>query len=55
MDDLSDIGRIVNEKIEEHLKQRGVVNIIIAGKTGVGKSTLINSLFQGESLRLRLL
>jgi predicted GTPase len=48
MNNLNDIGRIVNEKIEEHLKQRGVVNIIIAGKTGVGKSTLINSLFQGE-------
>lgn len=48
MEDLKDLERIVNEKIEEHLKQRGIVNIIIAGKTGVGKSTLINSLFQGE-------
>lgn len=48
MDNLNDLGRIVNEQLEEQLKQRGVVNIIIAGKTGVGKSTLINSLFQGD-------
>ncbi|NJN10790.1 MAG: DUF697 domain-containing protein [Richelia sp. RM1_1_1] len=29
-------------------KERGHVNILIAGRTGVGKSTLINSVFQGD-------
>ena len=38
----------VNEAIENALKSRGVANILIAGKTGVGKSTLINSVFQGR-------
>lgn len=33
---------------DDALKSRGIVNILIAGKTGVGKSTLINSLFQGD-------
>jgi len=30
------------------LQQRGRVNILIAGRTGVGKSTLINAVFQGN-------
>jgi predicted GTPase len=34
--------------MEAALKQRGRVNIVIAGRTGVGKSTLINSIFQGR-------
>ncbi|NCC35776.1 MAG: DUF697 domain-containing protein, partial [Chloroflexia bacterium] len=34
--------------LEQALKQRGRANILIAGRTGVGKSTLINAVFQGE-------
>jgi len=38
----------VNEAIEKALKSRGVANVLIAGKTGVGKSTLVNAVFQGR-------
>ncbi len=37
-----------DEAIKDAIKGSGKVNIIIAGKTGVGKSTLINSVFRGE-------
>ena len=43
-----DIGKIAEKAINEALKKRGIVNILIAGKTGVGKSTLINAVFQGN-------
>lgn len=43
-----DIGRAINDALEQALRQMGIANIIIAGKTGVGKSTLINSVFQGR-------
>lgn len=42
------LGDLVKEKYAESIKARGVVNILIAGRTGVGKSTLINSVFQGN-------
>lgn len=38
----------VNEALEKALKSRGVANVLIAGKTGVGKSTLVNAVFQGR-------
>lgn len=38
----------VREALREALKERGHVNILIAGRTGVGKSTLINAIFQGN-------
>jgi uncharacterized protein (DUF697 family)/predicted GTPase len=41
-------AELLKQKLEEALKQRGKVNILIAGKTGVGKSTLINAVFQGN-------
>jgi len=43
-----DLAELLKQKMEEALKQRGKVNILIAGKTGVGKSTLINAVFQGN-------
>ncbi len=36
------------EEASKHLRSIGAVNILVAGQTGVGKSTLINSVF-GES------
>ncbi|MBN1874304.1 MAG: 50S ribosome-binding GTPase [Anaerolineae bacterium] len=39
---------LLGKKLEEALKKRGRINIVIAGKTGVGKSTLINAVFQGN-------
>ena len=44
----SDFAGLLKQKLEEALKQRGKVNILIAGKTGVGKSTLVNAVFQGN-------
>lgn len=43
-----DIGALIHDKIEQKLRERGRVNVLIAGKTGVGKSTLINTVFQGN-------
>jgi small GTP-binding protein len=42
------LNSVVTEAIKEALQERGHVNILIAGRTGVGKSTLINSVFQGN-------
>ena len=39
---------MIEDAINKALKDRGEVNILIAGKTGVGKSTLINAVFQGN-------
>lgn len=36
----------IMEKTESEIKKMNPVNILIAGKTGVGKSTLINSVFR---------
>jgi small GTP-binding protein len=38
----------VKDALRKALKERGHVNILIAGRTGVGKSTLINAVFQGN-------
>lgn len=43
-----DFTLLLKQKLEEAMKERGKVNILIAGKTGVGKSTLINAVFQGN-------
>ncbi|WP_017300638.1 YcjF family protein [Nodosilinea nodulosa] len=43
-----DFADLLKKAVEEALKNRGNVNVLIAGKTGVGKSTLINSIFQGN-------
>ena len=38
----------VKKAVREALEERGYVNVLIAGATGVGKSTLINAIFQGN-------
>jgi uncharacterized protein (DUF697 family)/predicted GTPase len=38
----------VRDSLRNALRERGNVNILIAGATGVGKSTLINAIFQGK-------
>jgi predicted GTPase len=38
----------IRNAMQEALRERGHVNILIAGRTGVGKSTLINAVFQGN-------
>lgn len=43
-----DLGKIAMEACEKIEKDTGRVNVLIAGKTGVGKSTLINSIFHGN-------
>ncbi len=42
------IVKDVEDALHDALIQRGRVNILIAGQTGVGKSTLINAIFQGQ-------
>ena len=44
----TDFTDLLTQKLEEALTQRGRVNILVAGKTGIGKSTLINAVFQGN-------
>lgn len=46
--DKLDIGALTRKAMHEALRERGRINILIAGRTGVGKSTLINSIFQGN-------
>jgi predicted GTPase len=42
------IGELLKKALEEAMRERGHANVLIAGRTGVGKSTLINSVFQGN-------
>jgi uncharacterized protein (DUF697 family)/predicted GTPase len=48
MDDNIDIGALAKKALLDALRDRGHVNILIAGRTGVGKSTLVNEVFQGR-------
>ncbi len=43
-----DLGRIVKKAMEEAVRERGHVNLLLVGRTGVGKSTLVNEVFQGR-------
>lgn len=45
---IEDIADFVENAYDKILKEMGIVNILIAGKSGVGKSTLINAIFQGD-------
>ncbi len=47
MDNIN-IGELAKTALEEAMRERGHANVLIAGRTGVGKSTLINSIFQGN-------
>lgn len=42
------IGDLINGERDRAYRERGHVNILIAGRTGVGKSTLINSALEGN-------
>jgi predicted GTPase len=44
----SEFTEMLKQKLDEALNKRGKVNIVVAGKTGVGKSTLVNAVFQGD-------
>jgi len=43
---MENIDQILKEAIEKAATERGHINILIAGRSGVGKSTLINAVFQ---------
>jgi uncharacterized protein (DUF697 family)/energy-coupling factor transporter ATP-binding protein EcfA2 len=46
--DLINIGEIAKKALDEALRERGHANVLVAGRTGVGKSTLVNAVFQGN-------
>jgi len=45
---MENIDKIIEEALQKAIKERGNINILIAGRSGVGKSTLINSVFQKD-------
>jgi uncharacterized protein (DUF697 family) len=51
MDDFASIINDQLKQLKEAVQKRGRVNLLLAGKTGVGKSTLINAIFQGNFAR----
>ena len=46
--DTNAIAQEAIDAIAERIKNLNTLNIIVAGKTGVGKSTLINSVFRDK-------
>ena len=42
------IQKTIEDSLNKAFKERGHLNILIAGRSGVGKSTLINEIFQGN-------
>lgn len=44
----TELGVLIKQKIQEALEERGHVNVVVAGRSGVGKSTLINAVFSGS-------
>jgi predicted GTPase len=47
-EDSGDILSTIDRGIRDAAQETGKVNVLIAGRTGVGKSTLINEVFQGR-------
>lgn len=43
--DTINVGALVQSAIEKALSDRGYVNVLVVGKTGTGKSTLVNTVF----------
>ena len=43
---MQNLNDIIQEAINNATRERGHLNVLIAGRTGVGKSTLINAVFQ---------
>lgn len=43
-----DLGTLVKKAVEDAMRELRTVNVLIAGRTGVGKSTLINAVFSGK-------
>jgi uncharacterized protein (DUF697 family)/GTP-binding protein EngB required for normal cell division len=42
------LGKVIRERVEQAMKERGHATVLVAGRSGVGKSTLINAVFQGQ-------
>ncbi|GEO01716.1 GTPase [Novosphingobium sediminis] len=42
------IANIVQSAVEKAFSERGFVNVLVIGKTGTGKSTLVNAVFNGR-------
>jgi uncharacterized protein (DUF697 family)/GTP-binding protein EngB required for normal cell division len=42
------LGAMIREKVQAAMKERGHATVLVAGRSGVGKSTLINAVFQGN-------
>lgn len=47
-DSLQSLDKMLEEAVYKATTERGHINILIAGRSGVGKSTLINSVFQSN-------
>ena len=43
-----DFAGVIDDKFRDALKKLGRLNLLVAGRSGVGKSTLINAVFQGN-------
>lgn len=42
------LGKMIRERVEQSMRERGHATVLVAGRSGVGKSTLINAVFQGQ-------